>query len=138
MTVNFEPILKSKRVIIVDDDKILANMLSHICKSFLGAEDVLITASFLAGQNIIARDGETSLLIIDLALDPNNSEDMSGLTLAELVRRSHDTPILFISGKGIDDEVLKTIRNIPHSTIEMKPFSMEVFYSAIKYLMVKP
>ena len=72
------------------------------------------------------KDNTVDILLLDI-----NLEDGNGFEICKKVRESLDIPILFISARGTDDDVL-TALNIGGDDYIKKPFSLSVLLAKVK------
>lgn len=110
-------------VAIVDDDESVRESLPHLVRELGFAARVFASAEdFLASSSI----DETGCLILDIAMP-----GMSGPELqAELTRRQHRLPIVFITAH--EDDTLR-VRLIEAGAVEclLKPFSSKALRVAL-------
>jgi two-component system response regulator RegX3 len=111
------------KCLIVDDDITIAENTAEyfnifdISTSFVTSYDEAI--SFL-------ETNETSLVLLDI-----NLGDRSGFELCKKIRQEFDMPILFISARKSDDDIL-TALNIGGDDYISKPFSMSILLAKVK------
>ncbi len=109
--------------LIVDDDLTIAENTAEyfnifdISTAFVTSYDEAI--SFL-------EDNEVSLVLLDI-----NLGDRSGFELCKKIRLEFDMPILFISARKSDDDIL-TALNIGGDDYISKPFSMSILLAKVK------
>jgi len=130
---DISPILQGKKVVIVDDGLCVNRMLSHICRTYFKAQEVIALSSFQAAENITIRNGTIDLVVLDIQLNKDND---AGITLGKIIKRAHDTPILFINDEKITDEQQLEIDRMTNKAFEFKPITIEALYNAFKYLLV--
>ncbi|HSI27038.1 MAG TPA: response regulator, partial [Aeromicrobium sp.] len=103
-----------ERVLIVDDDPLMCEMLCDLLESSgLRAESVLDGASM---QRALAQQGY-AMLLIDLRL---KRED--GLMLARSVRETSDVPIIILTGQGDDTDRILGLELVADDYLT-KPFN---------------
>ncbi|SEQ35389.1 DNA-binding response regulator, OmpR family, contains REC and winged-helix (wHTH) domain [Lachnospiraceae bacterium NE2001] len=111
------------KCLIVDDDITIAENTAEyfnifdISTAFVTSYEEAI--SFL-GEN------ETSLVLLDI-----NLGDRSGFELCKKIRQEFDMPILFISARKSDDDIL-TALNIGGDDYISKPFTMSILLAKVK------
>ena len=109
--------------LIVDDDLTIAENTAEyfnifdISTAFVTSYDEAI--SFL-------EDNEVSLVLLDI-----NLGDRSGFELCKKIRLEFDMPILFISARKSDDDILMAL-NIGGDDYISKPFSMSILLAKVK------
>jgi two-component system response regulator RegX3 len=109
--------------LIVDDDFTIAENTAEyfnifdISTAFVTSYDEAI--SFL-------EDNEVSLVLLDI-----NLGDRSGFELCKKIRLEFDMPILFISARKSDDDILMAL-NIGGDDYISKPFSMSILLAKVK------
>ena len=118
--------MDSYKVLIVDDDEVIAqstaeyfNMFDTPCAYVTSFDDAV---SFLD-------DHMVSLLLLDI-----NLGDKSGFDLCKKVRESYDIPILFISARTSDDDVLIAL-NIGGDDYIKKPFTLSILLAKVKAIL---
>ena len=116
------------KCLIVDDDITIAENTAEyfnifdIKTAFVTSYDEAI--SFLEGN-------EVSLVLLDI-----NLGDRSGFELCKKIRREFDMPILFISARKSDDDIL-TALNIGGDDYISKPFSMSILLAKVKAVLAR-
>jgi two-component system, OmpR family, response regulator len=104
----------ASRVLIVDDDPALCEMLSDLLES--NGMPTVAVGDGAAMQRALA-EGDCALLLLDLRL---KRED--GLTLARAVRESSDIPIIIMSGKGDETDRILGLELVADDYLT-KPFN---------------
>jgi Response regulators consisting of a CheY-like receiver domain and a winged-helix DNA-binding domain len=116
------------RCLIVDDDITIAENTAEyfnifdIKTAFVTSYDEAI--SFL-------EENETSLVLLDI-----NLGDRSGFELCKKIRQEFDMPILFISARKSDDDIL-TALNIGGDDYISKPFTMSILLAKVKAVLTR-
>lgn len=112
--------------LIVDDEKVIAETtceyfnMFDICSAYVtNYEDCL---TFLATH-------EVSLILLDI-----NLGESSGFELCKHLRKTLDIPILFISARTSDDDIL-TALNIGGDDYITKPFSLNILLAKVKAIL---
>ena len=110
-------------VLIIDDEKELAestseyfNMMGISSKYVLTSQDAL---DFF-------KDNEAGVILLDI-----NLGDASGFSLCKTLRKTIDSPILFISARSSDDDMVVAL-NIGGDDYITKPYSLNVLFAKVK------
>lgn len=113
-------------VLIVDDETELAESTAEYFNMF----DVPSKCVFSADDALAFFEENTTKLIL---LDINLSEKggMSGFDLCKKIRETLDVPILFISARSSDDDMVIAL-NIGGDDYITKPYSLSVLYAKVK------
>lgn len=114
------------KVLIIDDEKEIAESTAEYFNMF-DIETVAAT-SYEEGFQIL-REEEISLLLLDI-----NLGERSGFELCKKLRRESNLPILFISARTSDDDVL-TALNIGGDDYIKKPFSLNILLAKVKAML---
>ena len=115
-------------VLIVDDDDVIAQSTAEFFNMF-GVTTRYVTSydeavSFLDSHLV-------SLLLLDI-----NLGDKSGFDLCRKVRENYDMPILFISARTSDDDVLIAL-NIGGDDYIKKPFTLNILLAKVKAILAR-
>ena len=111
------------KCLIVDDDITIAENTAEYFNIFD------IKTSFVTSYEeavSFLEENETSLVLLDI-----NLGDKSGFELCKKIRQEFDMPILFISARKSDDDIL-TALNIGGDDYISKPFSMSILLAKVK------
>ncbi|MBP3296992.1 MAG: response regulator transcription factor [Lachnospiraceae bacterium] len=111
------------KCLIVDDDITIAENTAEYFNIFD------ISTAFVTGYDEAVRfleENETSLVLLDI-----NLGDRSGFELCKKIRREFDMPILFVSARKSDDDIL-TALNIGGDDYISKPFAMSILLAKVK------
>lgn len=111
------------KCLIVDDDITIAENTAEYFNIFD------IKTSFVTSYEeavSFLEENETSLVLLDI-----NLGDRSGFELCKKIRQGFDMPILFISARKSDDDIL-TALNIGGDDYISKPFSMSILLAKVK------
>ena len=109
--------------LIIDDD---ASIATTICEYFsLFDFSCQYATDFESGINAIAKS-KPSLIILDI-----NLGEESGFALCKKIRETSDIPIIFISARNTDDDVLVAL-GVGGDDYLTKPFSMSVLMARAK------
>lgn len=89
--------MKPKLIYIVDDDKVILNLLEYIFKSRDGFE----VMTFFSGEECIENlKFKPDLIVLDHLFYLHGTQGMSGLdTLREIRRQEPDIPVIILSGQ---------------------------------------
>ncbi len=116
-------VLMEYKCLIVDDDITIAENTAEYFNIF----DIK-TAFVSSYEDAIdfLEENETSLVLLDI-----NLGDRSGFELCKKIRQEFDMPILFISARKSDDDIL-TALNIGGDDYISKPFTMSILLAKVK------
>ena len=111
------------KCLIVDDDITIAENTAEYFNIF-----DISTAFVTSYEDAIdfLEENETSLVLLDI-----NLGDRSGFELCKKIRQEFDMPILFISARKSDDDIL-TALNIGGDDYISKPFTMSILLAKVK------
>ena len=89
----------------------------------------------------VANDRESCLAFMaentcDVVLLDVNLKDQSGFELCKKIREDSDVPILFISARQSDDDVLIAL-NIGGDDYVKKPYSLSVLLAKVKVILIR-
>ncbi len=116
------------KCLIVDDDLTIAENTAEYFNIFD------ISTAFVTGYDEAVRfleENETSLVLLDI-----NLGDRSGFELCKKIRSEFDMPILFISARKSDDDIL-TALNIGGDDYISKPFTMSILLAKVKAVLAR-
>ncbi len=126
-TTNDDAVSLSKRVLVVDDDVPMCEILSHLLE-YLGYS-VRCTHSAAAALEVWAREGDSISFVFTDVMMPG----MDGLTLARLLRqKTSKVPILLLSGHLNDDS--RWIVSEEGFCFLQKPFTLEELKGAMSMI----
>ena len=111
------------KCLIVDDDITIAENTAEYFNIF-DISTAFVT-SYEEATHFL-EENETSLVLLDI-----NLGDRSGFELCKKIRQEFDMPILFISARKSDDDIL-TALNIGGDDYISKPFSMSILLAKVK------
>ncbi len=116
------------RCLIIDDDRTIAETTAEYFNIF----DIktAFVCSFEETTEFL-KDNTVSLVLLDI-----NLGDKSGFELCKLIRREYDMPILFISARTSDDDVL-TALNIGGDDYIKKPFTLNILLAKVKAILTR-
>lgn len=109
--------------LIVDDDVTIAENTAEYFNIF-DVSTAYVT-SYEAAINFLDAN-EVSLILLDI-----NLGDGSGFELCKRIRKDYDMPILFISARKSDDNIL-TALNIGGDDFISKPYSLNIIFAKVK------
>lgn len=116
------------QVLVVDDDEVIAQSTSEYFNMF-GVQTEYVT-SFDAAVEYLDSN-VISLLLLDINLGAQ-----SGFELCKRIREKYDMPILFISARTSDDDVLIAL-NIGGDDYIKKPFTLSVLLAKVKAVLTR-
>ncbi|MGM1048882.1 two-component system, OmpR family, response regulator RegX3 [Paenibacillus uliginis N3/975] len=109
--------------LIVDDETVLAETTSEYFNMF-EVKSAYVTSAEACEQFL--RENETSLILLDI-----NLGDSSGFDLCKRLRQTTQIPILFISARSSDDDVLIAL-NIGGDDYIQKPYTLSILLAKVK------
>ncbi|MEC0090490.1 response regulator transcription factor [Paenibacillus macquariensis] len=109
--------------LIVDDEIVLAETTSEYFNMFEVKSAYVTSAD---GCEQFLRDNETSLILLDI-----NLGDTSGFDLCKRLRQTTQIPILFISARSSDDDILIAL-NIGGDDYIQKPYTLSILLAKVK------
>ena len=114
------------KVLMVDDDEVIAGSTAEYFNMF-DVRTAYVT-SFDEAVMFLEKN-QVSLLLLDI-----NLGDKSGFDLCRKIRESYDMPILFISARTSDDDVLIAL-NIGGDDYIKKPYTLNVLLAKVKAIL---
>lgn len=114
------------KCLIVDDDITIAETTAEYFNVF-DVETAYVT-SYEGAVDFLEKN-EVSLILLDINLDGK-----SGFDLCKKIREEYDMPILFISARKSDDNILMAL-NIGGDDYISKPFSMNILLAKAKTIL---
>ena len=114
------------RVLMIDDDELIARSTSEYF-NILGCKTAFVTSYDAAVEFLDTH--EISLLLLDI-----NLGDRSGFDLCKKIRENYDMPILFISARTSDDDVIIAL-NIGGDDYIKKPYTLGVLFAKVKAIL---
>ena len=115
--------LESYKVLMIDDDEIIATATSEYFNMF-GVKTFYVTSYAEAVAFLEKHD--VSLLLLDI-----NLGERSGFELCRKIRENYDLPIFFISARTSDDDVLIAL-NIGGDDYIKKPYTLSILLAKVK------
>ena len=112
--------------LIIDDDESIAKTICEYFNLFNVNSEYAV--NYEAGLKTAA-EKKPSLILLDVNLD-----GQSGFTLCKTLRETSDVPILFISARDTDDDII-TALSIGGDDYITKPFSMTVLLAKVKAML---
>ena len=116
------------RILLVEDDKDIRKMLKDFFE--IKAKDTIILDTASDGEEglIKAYEENYDLLLLDIMLP-----EMDGFEICREVRRYSDIPIMFITARKGQEDIIKGY-GLGCDDYIVKPFSLEIFYGKIMAL----
>ncbi|MEE1061234.1 MAG: response regulator transcription factor [Ruminococcus sp.] len=114
------------KVLVIDDDEVIAQSTAEYFNMF-DIKTAYVT-SFEEAVEFFEKK-QVSLLLLDI-----NLGDKSGFELCKNIRKKYDMPILFISARTSDDDVL-TALNIGGDDYIKKPFTLNILLAKVKAIL---
>ena len=116
------------KVLMIDDDEVIAQSTAEYFNMF-GYNTAYVTGydeavDFLEKNRVL-------LLLLDI-----NLGDKSGFDLCKKVRENYDMPILFISARTSDDDVLIAL-NIGGDDYIKKPYTLSILLAKVKTILAR-
>ena len=116
------------KCLIIDDDETIAENTAEYFNIF-DIKTAFVT-SYESAVDFL-RENTVSLLLLDI-----NLGEKSGFEFCKMVRTEYDMPILFISARTSDDDVL-TALNIGGDDYIKKPFKMNILLAKAKAILTR-
>ncbi len=114
------------KVLVIDDDEVIAQSTAEYFNMF-DIKTAYVT-SFEEAIEFFEKK-QVSLLLLDI-----NLGNKSGFELCKNIRKKYDMPILFISARTSDDDVL-TALNIGGDDYIKKPFTLNILLAKVKAIL---
>ena len=114
------------KVLMIDDDEVIAQTTCEYLNMF-DVKTAYVT-SYEAATEFLEKN-LVSLLLLDI-----NLGDRSGFDLCRRIRERYDMPILFISARTSDDDVLIAL-NIGGDDYIKKPYTLNVLLAKVKAIL---
>ncbi len=116
------------KVLMIDDDEVIAQSTAEYFNMF-----EVKTAYVTSFEDAIRflNENSVSLLLLDI-----NLGDKSGFELCKRVRETSDVPILFISARTSDDDVLIAL-NIGGDDYIKKPYTLSILLAKVKTILAR-
>ena len=116
------------KVLMIDDDEVIAASTAEYFNLF----DVKTAYVTSYDEAVSFLDENTvSLLLLDINLGEN-----SGFDLCKKVREHYDMPILFVSARTSDDDVLIAL-NIGGDDYIKKPYTLSILLAKVKTILAR-
>jgi len=116
------------KVLMIDDDEVIAQSTAEYFNMF-DVKTEYVT-SFEAAVDFLDKN-LVSLLLLDI-----NLGEKSGFELCKKVREQYDMPILFISARTSDDDVLIAL-NIGGDDYIKKPYTLSILLAKVKTILAR-
>jgi len=114
------------KVLMIDDDEVIAESTAEYFNMF-DIKTAYVTG-FEEAVDFLEKE-QVSLLLLDI-----NLGDKSGFELCKRVRENYDMPILFISARTSDDDML-TALNIGGDDYIKKPYTLNILLAKVKAIL---
>jgi len=116
------------KVLMIDDDEVIAQSTAEYFNMF-DIKTAYVT-SYEEAVDFL-EENQVSLLLLDI-----NLGDKSGFDLCKKVRKNYDMPILFISARTSDDDVLIAL-NIGGDDYIKKPYTLSILLAKVKTILAR-
>ena len=116
------------KVLMIDDDEVIAQSTAEYFNMF-DIKTAYVTSYEEAVEFL--QENQVSLLLLDI-----NLGDKSGFDLCKKVRENYDMPILFISARTSDDDVLIAL-NIGGDDYIKKPYTLSILMAKVKTILAR-
>ena len=116
------------KVLMIDDDKVIAESTAEYFNMF-DVKTAFVT-SYEEAVGFLEKN-TVSLLLLDI-----NLGDKSGFDLCKQVRENYDMPILFVSARTSDDDVLIAL-NIGGDDYIKKPYTLSILLAKVKTILAR-
>ncbi len=120
--------MENYKVLMIDDDEVIAQATAEYFNMF-EIKTAYVT-SFDAAVEFLDRHS-VSLLLLDI-----NLGEQSGFELCKKVRERYDMPILFVSARTSDDDVLIAL-NIGGDDYIKKPYTLSILLAKVKNILAR-
>ncbi len=116
------------KVLMIDDDEVIAQSTAEYFNMF--EYKTAYVTSYDEAVEFLEKNS-VSLLLLDI-----NLGDKSGFDLCKKVRENYDMPILFISARTSDDDVLIAL-NIGGDDYIKKPYTLSILLAKVKAILAR-
>lgn len=116
------------KVLMIDDDKVIAESTAEYFNMF-DVKTAFVT-SYEDAVTFLTKN-TVSLLLLDI-----NLGDKSGFDLCKKIRENYDMPILFVSARSSDDDVLIAL-NIGGDDYIKKPYTLSILLAKVKTVIAR-
>ena len=113
-----------EKILVVDDDKSMVNMI----KDVLEMEGYAVTTAFDGEQALKQVQKQSDIILLDI-----NLPKMDGFSICKEVRRYSDVPIMFITARVNEEDVLNGYA-LGCDDYIIKPFALPVIFEKVKAL----
>jgi PAS domain S-box-containing protein len=123
-------IKKGITILIVDDDKPVLDFLNEMLR-----DEGFLTVPFLDPKDALAylkAGHEVNIIILDIFLGETTGFDLLKLLKQQLP--TTDIPVIFITGKSIDDQDLANLEGITHSLLDETRLTSQMVLKQIEHL----
>lgn len=116
-----------KRILVIEDEvkinKVISDYFTH--KGF----KIRCAFDGVEGLNIISKEEPFDLIILDVMLP-----ELDGFSVLEIIRKNYDIPVIMVTAKGDQEDVLKGYRLKADDYI-VKPFNIEILVAKVTALL---
>lgn len=120
--------MEELKVLMIDDDEVIAGSTAEYFNMF-DVKTAYVT-SYDAAVEFLDKN-RVSLLLLDI-----NLGEQSGFDLCKKVRENYDMPILFVSARTSDDDVLIAL-NIGGDDYIKKPYTLSILLAKVKTVLAR-
>lgn len=116
------------KVLMIDDDKVIAESTAEYFNMFE------VKTAYVTDYDSAVKfldENTVSLLLLDI-----NLGDKSGFDLCKQIRQQYDMPILFVSARTSDDDVLIAL-NIGGDDYIKKPYTLSILLAKVKSVLAR-
>ena len=121
--------MESAKILIVEDEKILALALKRILEKL--GHDVVASTGNGEEAIILNKSFNPDLIMMDIILET----DRDGLAAAEKIRLSSDVPIVFLTSYD-DQDILQSAKKLQASGYILKPFDEKKLILILNWLFI--
>jgi len=119
--------MERKKVVIVEDDRLLAIVLKKMAKSM--DLDVIDVAQGGEDAILMVEKHRPDLIMMDIML----ADSVTGVEAMQKIRRHSDVPVIYISAQT-DADTKRTAMEVTNSFYLMKPVNIRELKSALGYV----
>jgi DNA-binding NtrC family response regulator len=125
--------MEEKLIFIVDDDKVILNLLEYTFKSREGYE----VKTFYSGEECLKNlDLKPDLIVLDHLLYLSGEDNMTGLdTLKELRKKDNDVPVIILSAQNDISLVREFIQNGAIKYIPKADYFIDTLLESVEKVM---
>ena len=119
-----ESSMKTKRILIVEDNGIAAMEIESILKS-MSSTAVFIASNYARALDLY-KSKQPNMLLLDIDLQ----EEKDGIDIAKQIRKTDDLPIIYLTADHDENTIQRAALTMPSSYLN-KPFSKEQLQAAV-------